>query len=1143
MKTKKKILRRIALLVVSVMLLQSGFNSVYAAELLTEGAVNVESTEKSTEPITLDKTQKQAEGQGESSPVPTESTEGNKTVPTEGNETVPTESTEGNETVPTESTEGNETVPTESTEGNETVPTESTEGNETVPTESTGETETVPTEGTGENETVPTEGTGENETVPTEETTEGQEAESELPMEESTIAQYAAKAKAVNETNGGIQQWGPNNGPANKEGTHIIIGWYEPKQSDGTIDTSQRPASVAVTVYWKNMDGTTHVGIATLNPNDKTTTDNAKTNRNLGADSGYKDVSIDRWKTWPNYKGSKENLQVTFDFPDIDGYKKQLDGDCGVIYIKEIPPENPDEKPKVGTITINKTTVGDVETPSTAKFHVIDFNTKEEVATIPYSKLQEKGGSYTVTGLPLGTYLIRESGAEVEGYVLTVKGSKAGHNDIDDESNYEENSGPEASANNNNSNHSDVAYITNTYTAATTSIALTAKKTFAGSTLEGGEFQFEIKEGSVKICTATNDAKGDIVFPKIYYNKAGTYNYTIREVPGTLENVRYDNSVHNVTVKVEPNDDGGLTATADYPEKGVEFVNESLLMDISGTKTWEDNNDQDGKRPGSITVNLLAGDEIVDSQSVTAANQWSYSFENKPKYADGQEIRYTITENAVDGYTSEISGDAVNGFVITNTHEPATIDIEGSKTWEDNNNQDGNRPNSITVNLLANSEIIESQSVTADDEGNWNYSFENKPKYADGQEIRYTITENAVDGYTSEISGDAENGFVITNTHEPATIDIEGSKTWEDNNNQDGKRPESITVNLLANGEKIDSQTVTAGQDGNWEYSFKELPKYKEGTEIIYTVSEEAVPGYLTTISEYNIVNTATSVKISKVDIADGKELEGATIQILDKEGKVVAEWTSTKGAHEVRGLKTGETYTLRETVAPNGYEITTDTVFVLDESGQIDRSQTTTTVSEDGILLVEDQLAQGSITVTKKVTLKGEPIKLDVTYYVALFRDEAGTDRCSDIKALDIKFKSEDGTATVTFENLPCGTYYVHEVEKDGSLFAGNDRGIEVIASVQNATITLTPSNRTGAAVITNDYQSEPREEYTTVEPKEETSESESEKETEAAKKTETKAAVKTGDTTNIMIYVIMMLAAVGCVGGVFFDKRKRIR
>ena len=194
--------------------------------------------------------------------------------------------------------------------------------------------------------------------------------------------------------------------------------------------------------------------------------------------------------------------------------------------------------------------------------------------------------------------------------------------------------------------------------------------------------------------------------------------------------------------------------------------------------------------------------------------------------------------------------------------------------------------------------------------------------------------------------------LVVTNTYRVTSVS--GTKTWRAP--EGSELPESITVILNRNGSPVDSKKVTAEDD--WSYEFTELPAYSEdgSTAYTYTVDEEPVEGYITTVSETNLINTITSVKISKVDIADGEELEGATIQLIDKEtGEVVEEWTSTNEAHEVTGLTTGKTYILRETVAPEGYGITSDTTFELKEDGSIDTEKTTTTVSEEGVLLVED--------------------------------------------------------------------------------------------------------------------------------------------------------------------------------------------
>ncbi|KPH22366.1 collagen-binding protein [Limosilactobacillus fermentum] len=289
----------------------------------------------------------------------------------------------------------------------------------------------------------------------------------------------------------------------------------------------------------------------------------------------------------------------------------------------------------------------------------------------------------------------------------------------------------------------------------------------------------------------------------------------------------------DVTVSADSFDSKGATAT---------ITDKKAVTTVSGTKTWKDNDDQDGKRPDSIKVNLLANGKVVQIKTVTASDNWKYSFTNLPEFENGQKITYTVTEDAVAGYTS-----TVDGYNVTNNHTPATVKVSGTKTWKDNNNQDGIRPSSITVNLLANGRQVASKTVSASD--NWQYSFDNLAAYANGQKVTYTVTEDAVAGYTSTV-----DGYNVTNNHTPATVKVSGTKTWNDNNNQDGIRPSSITVNLLANGRQVASKTVSASD--NWQYSFDNLAAYANGQKITYTVTENAVAGYTSTVNGYNITNT-----------------------------------------------------------------------------------------------------------------------------------------------------------------------------------------------------------------------------------------------------------------------------------------------
>ena len=265
-------------------------------------------------------------------------------------------------------------------------------------------------------------------------------------------------------------------------------------------------------------------------------------------------------------------------------------------------------------------------------------------------------------------------------------------------------------------------------------------------------------------------------------------------------------------------------------------------------------------------MNLLADGTKIDSTVVKAGadGSWTYSFAGLPKYQDGKEIAYTVSEEAITDYSTTIEG-----FNITNSYTPGKTSVTVSKAWADSNDQDGKRPANVQIQLYADGKKS-GDAITLNDANSWTYTWNNLDEKSSGKEIVYTVDEVQVPvGYSPEISGNAADGFTITNTHVPETVVVSGTKTWDDGNNQDGKRPESITVNLLADGTKIDSTVVKAGADGSWTYSFAGLAKYKDGKEIIYTISEEPVADYSTTIEGYHITNSytpgKTSVTITKI--------------------------------------------------------------------------------------------------------------------------------------------------------------------------------------------------------------------------------------------------------------------------------------
>ena len=302
-----------------------------------------------------------------------------------------------------------------------------------------------------------------------------------------------------------------------------------------------------------------------------------------------------------------------------------------------------------------------------------------------------------------------------------------------------------------------------------------------------------------------------------------------------------EDSVENYTTSIIGSASVGFTVTNSY---------EPGKISLAVSKRWEDTDDQDGIRPKEVTVTLMANGEPTDQVvKLNAENNWQHEFENLEEYADDAKIAYSVSEAEVDGYVTTYEGDAVTGYMIVNAHTPEKVDVRGVKVWDDNNDEAGARPESIIVRLNANEVEIASQSVYANEEGNWEWAFTGLNKYADGKEIVYTITEDAPDNYSAAISGDAKSGFTITNTYAENTTSLFVSKHWTDVYNQDGFRPQSVSVKVLAdygdgNG-YVETEYSGEIKGPDWELIINDLPLMTEdGVRIKYKVSEETAPDY-----------------------------------------------------------------------------------------------------------------------------------------------------------------------------------------------------------------------------------------------------------------------------------------------------------
>ena len=304
---------------------------------------------------------------------------------------------------------------------------------------------------------------------------------------------------------------------------------------------------------------------------------------------------------------------------------------------------------------------------------------------------------------------------------------------------------------------------------------------------------------------------------------------------------------------------------------------------------------------------------------------------------DADQQIYHVT---IDG---ETVGSKVSPKLITNENDIKYLNLEATKVWDDQDNVEGLRPESIEFQLYKNGKA-EGKPVALSAGNNWKVTFSNLPdKDSNGNLISYSVKEVKVPAYYTVDKEEAEfvdGKATITNKRTPETTEVTVKKVWDDAKNQDGLRPTTITVHLLANGEKVQT-AIVSGEGETWSHTFTNLPVYKNGQKIIYTVTEDKVANYTAMIDGTTITNTykpgKTSLTVTKKwDDAENQDgLRPKTIKVqlyadgqkLDKEVELSEDnkWSYTFS--DLDEKKDGKTiqYTVNEIEVPEGYTQTVE--------------------------------------------------------------------------------------------------------------------------------------------------------------------------------------------------------------------------
>lgn len=176
---------------------------------------------------------------------------------------------------------------------------------------------------------------------------------------------------------------------------------------------------------------------------------------------------------------------------------------------------------------------------------------------------------------------------------------------------------------------------------------------------------------------------------------------------------------------------------------------------------------------------------------------------------------------------------------------------------------------------------------------------------------------------------------------------------------------------------------------------------FVKATDIEFTVENEKEIQKVTMIDKV--------LEITKTDLVTGEELEGAELQVTDKDGNIIDKWTSGKEPHKVTGLTEGETYVLTEITCPYGYEQAESIEFTVSSDKETQKVE------------MKDMPILKDVRLIKIDSNTGEIIKDKFTF--GIFEDENCTKLIKEVE-------SDKETGFVTFEDLRYGTYFIKELK-----------------------------------------------------------------------------------------------------------------